>query len=1297
MRNLKKILALALALVMSFSLMATANATSFSDDDQITDTYATAIEVLSGLKVFQGYNNGETFQPQGAITRAEVAAIIYRIVTGDVNDTQVGIYADYNKFDDVASTSWYAGYVNFCANAEYIKGYDARTFGPNDPVTGYQALAMILRALGYDKNGEFTGTNWQVQTAAVGEHRGITKNITAGTLNVPATREVVAEILFQAILVDTVSYTPAFSYQVNDTSIGYETFGLEEITGVVTANECADLENDEPLTEGRTRLDVDGEDYTIDYSTGLDDIGEARNAYVSGKSNTKTVLTIADAGNTVWETSAEDSEITRSDAGMDLSEAQDFVNFDDGWGSSWETEIRINYIIDRDDDSDMTDEEDVVIRRGEILTDTQYDELLDIFTGADERDAWVTVGTKDVSAGNDISDDMTWRAFRDEYLTATEENLNDARTNENGNYVKVIDNDGDGKAEYVLKTVYVMDVVTDIDDDGNYTLAGVYDATVRDHYAEVEIDADDMVTEDELAEDDIVVYAYIDGQYFTNIATMVTESIDRKGIDYKDQTITCGDNTYGQSGIYIDEDTRTYAGAFNNAHLYDNFLFDITDADTEIAYDLYLDNYGYVRAYTLNKHTYGLGLLTDAYYETNRRVDTVLVDMITADTEETEYDVDTTAGNWEYFVDTNEGDSGNRGTWERLDGFFDFVDANNDGIYNNSEVFESFWTNVAAYSDGEDGLVLNDAEDVTNRNMDVSQDALVLDDDSALSTRLFDTLHGDSVYTTTETVYYYVTRVDGDLEIRTWVGYNNAPKGLSLDADVDRAYSVATGTKTVGDASRDYYYYADVVVFEAVSNLEDLYFVYYANTKNINSSDISAAYWLDTIGYNPETEAYESGLEVETTRTGMIRFVPAFYVIDAEGNVEYRVGGTDSSGNYQGYNENNVYAAEASVGRDVYGRNYIRLSDGTYFLTEDVDIYAVTYDGRNPDYDGNSNLWVAFDVENCSVTTGDNVIYVMDGSDVAYVINVDESYWTDSNDVDHYIMNQLYGDILLEQNSPSAYEAAVAQAEAALLNRDVTALNAARTALTDLYTMNDDGSVTTDLTAAQYQNVRDLVDDIDDTLAEIAAANDLEIAKDNAVKAMENAVISAVETADTEDIIGDYDAVRNDDTTDISAAGWGVGYETVKKALATWEGKIRGKGTIAEVNTQAAAIAANYGTLANAYVAAVKADQTADSYKNLAAGKAEAYMTAIKVALKSPINWSGTTTLAAEVESAIDTACSSQAADPEYTLTVTAGDFETGTGVSGTKTVNVEVSVTNSYAGVKCEPVTETIAVTVVW
>ena len=161
MRNLQKILALVLALVMSLSLMATAGATDFSDDAEIDETFRESVDVLNGLKVFQGYDNGAYFSPKGDITRAEVAAIIYRIATGDVSDSQVKIYADYNKFSDVPSDHWAAGYINYCTNAEYIKGRGDGKFYPSDKVTGYEALAMILRVVGYDKNGEFTGADWQ--------------------------------------------------------------------------------------------------------------------------------------------------------------------------------------------------------------------------------------------------------------------------------------------------------------------------------------------------------------------------------------------------------------------------------------------------------------------------------------------------------------------------------------------------------------------------------------------------------------------------------------------------------------------------------------------------------------------------------------------------------------------------------------------------------------------------------------------------------------------------------------------------------------------------------------------------------------------------------------------------------------------------------------------------------------------------------------------------------------------------------------------------------------------------------
>lgn len=231
MRNLKKILALALALVMTLSLMTVANA--FNDDKDIDAKYDEAVTVLSELKVFKGVNDGSNFAPKQTITRAEVAAIIYRIVTGDVADNQAGIYKDYAKFKDVAANHWAAGYIGYCSNAELILG-DGTNFYPDQTVTGYQALAMILRAVGYDKNNEFQGNGWEIRTASTAQGLGILKNINQGTLGTAATREMVAEILFQAILVPTVTYTPALGYSQyvsivggtkNDT-LGYRTFKL---------------------------------------------------------------------------------------------------------------------------------------------------------------------------------------------------------------------------------------------------------------------------------------------------------------------------------------------------------------------------------------------------------------------------------------------------------------------------------------------------------------------------------------------------------------------------------------------------------------------------------------------------------------------------------------------------------------------------------------------------------------------------------------------------------------------------------------------------------------------------------------------------------------------------------------------------------------------------------------------------------------------------------------------------------------------------------------------------------------
>ena len=223
---MKKLLAMVLALVMTLSLAVSANA-AFKDDKSISDDYAESVAVLNGMGVFKGYEDG-SFKPAGDITRAEVSAIVYRVYTQDVKDAKASMYATYNKFSDMAGASWAAGYIGYCANAALVKGYPDGTFKPSGKVTGYEVLAMILRAVGYDKNNEFSGADWALHVAQTAQQAGVLDNVAKTTdLNAPASRELVAELLFQGIQKAQVTYTPAFGY-VTDKVIGTKTNSLGE-------------------------------------------------------------------------------------------------------------------------------------------------------------------------------------------------------------------------------------------------------------------------------------------------------------------------------------------------------------------------------------------------------------------------------------------------------------------------------------------------------------------------------------------------------------------------------------------------------------------------------------------------------------------------------------------------------------------------------------------------------------------------------------------------------------------------------------------------------------------------------------------------------------------------------------------------------------------------------------------------------------------------------------------------------------------------------------------------------------
>ena len=159
---MKKFLSVVLALVMTMSLVTvSAGAKDFTDDSKIT--YDEAVDVMSAVKVIDGYTDG-SFNPQNTLTRGAAAKIICNLILGPT--TASALSADTAPFKDVPADHTFAGYIAYCAQQGIISGYADGAFRPAGTLTGYAFMKMLLGALGYDAKVEgYTGANWSIQVA----------------------------------------------------------------------------------------------------------------------------------------------------------------------------------------------------------------------------------------------------------------------------------------------------------------------------------------------------------------------------------------------------------------------------------------------------------------------------------------------------------------------------------------------------------------------------------------------------------------------------------------------------------------------------------------------------------------------------------------------------------------------------------------------------------------------------------------------------------------------------------------------------------------------------------------------------------------------------------------------------------------------------------------------------------------------------------------------------------------------------------------------------------------------------
>ena len=566
MRNLKRALSLALAAIMLIGMMVvSASATGlddFSDKDKVVNK--DAVSMLTTLGVINGKEDGSYFDPTGNVTRAEMAKMIATVLNqgADVD----GLYVGMNTGLTDVKGHWAESYINYCYSLGIIAGRGNGKFDPAATVTGNEAAKMLLVAAGYDAQLEgLTGNDWAIKTASLASTLGIFDDLTAPTGD-PLTRDNAALLIYNALDIEMIQkYENGYAIAFTDhRTLLSAKYGVYKIEGVVVSNEEAALNNtdsDFASAKGKTTMENVKVYASTTSNTTTGEYEEVKGQVVFNVSTTADML-----GKTVTMYAKKTTVLSNSTVlGVYLDDASNVVK------------------TTADTQGTMKD-----FLKGTGLStdkDTAY---------------YVNYGVMDSEA------DAT-KALGFDAKTGRFTNVN-GKTNAYGVEMTAIDNDGDGIVEYVL---YLQETLTQViakSDSKETTTLNAFNKNKA-------IDNENIVTDANLSEGDLVLVASYGGKYHVSTPNVVTGQMESySSSKTKEQTITVGGTEYHPSYILFAADAADNTYEFN---VLDCGTKDGVDFD--IDYDFILDSNDNVIAYRPSSKGVGdYALILDSGYDPGR-------------------------------------------------------------------------------------------------------------------------------------------------------------------------------------------------------------------------------------------------------------------------------------------------------------------------------------------------------------------------------------------------------------------------------------------------------------------------------------------------------------------------------------------------------------------------------------------------------------------------------------------------------------------------------------------------------
>ena len=221
-----------LAFACAFTMFAGA---AFTDEADIQAK--DAVNMLTALGVIEGYEDN-SFQPDGVVTRAEMAKMIFVVRNNTIDDAA---YENVTSNLTDITNHWAKGYIKFCESQGIIAGKGNGIFDPDAPVTGTEAAKMLLVLTGYSADkADLTGANWATNTLRYAGAAGILDDVNSGLAS-GLPRQYAAQMIYNTLEAWRVLWSAdaeAFDYFLNGgakETVGHAYMGLTRSVGTLVS------------------------------------------------------------------------------------------------------------------------------------------------------------------------------------------------------------------------------------------------------------------------------------------------------------------------------------------------------------------------------------------------------------------------------------------------------------------------------------------------------------------------------------------------------------------------------------------------------------------------------------------------------------------------------------------------------------------------------------------------------------------------------------------------------------------------------------------------------------------------------------------------------------------------------------------------------------------------------------------------------------------------------------------------------------------------------------------------------